>query len=111
MPTKHTGGTQQAPPAAAGEADNAPEGGAATGDMSAALSSSPVPDDSSPQSPEPLTPAQSRMAALGMQQPFPPASTVPVKLRIFRGPLSATEKIWFWKDQMTDPQKLRTGAT
>ena len=104
MPTKDSAGTQQSPPAPA-DADDA------TGDMSAsaaALSSPTTDDGSSPQSPAALTPAQSRMAALGMHQPFPP-STAPVKLRIFRGPLSATEKIWFWKDQMTDPQKLRTG--
>ena len=55
-----------------------------------------------------LTDAQSRMAALGGESSaLPPRK---VALRIVHGSLSASEKIWFWKDQMTDAPKLKTGA-
>eukprot|EP00750_Incisomonas_marina_P003686 INCI13355.1.p1 GENE.INCI13355.1~~INCI13355.1.p1 ORF type:complete len:428 (+),score=50.39 INCI13355.1:282-1565(+) len=55
-----------------------------------------------------LTDAQSRMAALGGAPSE--LSHRKVSLRIVHGPLSASEKIWFWKDQMTDAPKLKTGS-
>jgi len=52
-----------------------------------------------------LTVAQSKMAALGK---FSKPTAVPLK--IFTGPLSARDRLWFWQDEPSDSKEQKIGA-